>query len=131
MPTKKTPPGKIAVKQAATRARKASSTKGAAQSRSKLIADAYAAGERVVPQESLELPPNTTPLDVLMMAMHRAYMVGGSLHAAEYAEKAAPYMHGKISSIELKNPLGGGGAGDGKPVPFRIEFVDPKDPNAA
>lgn len=63
-----------------------------------------------------------------MMAMNRAYMLGGSIAAAPYAEKAAPYIHGKISSIELKNPIGGGSGGSGKPVPFRIEFVDPQEP---
>lgn len=121
--------GKVATKRAATRQRRASSTEGAAEARSKKVADEYAQGKRVVPQESPDLPPNTTPLDILMMAMKRAYLLGGSIAAAPYAEKAAPYMHGKISSIELKNPIGGGGStGSGKPVPFRIEFVDPQEP---
>ncbi len=102
------------------------STSGAAELRSKLVADGYASGKRKVPKEEPELPPNATPLDVLIMAMNRAYLLGGSMLAAQYAEKAAPYMHGKISSIELKNPIGSGSAGgDGKPTPFRIEFVDP------
>lgn len=119
--------GKVATKRTASRKSAASSTVGAAEKRSKVVADEYAVGKRVVPPESPDLPPNATPLDILMMAMKRAYLLGGSIAAAPYAEKAAPYIHGKISSIELKNPIGGGASGSGKPVPFRIEFVEPQE----
>lgn len=85
-----------------------------------------AAGKRNLPPESEpELPLNATPLDVMVMAMRRAFMLGGSIAAAPYAEKAAPYLHAKISSIELKNP-GSGGAGGAAPIPFQIQFVDAK-----
>lgn len=100
-----------------------------ATARSIKVADEIAAGVRNIPEEKYdELPPNATPLDILVMAMRRAYLIGGSIAAAPFAEKAAPYLHGKISSIELKNPVGGGSAAgeSGKPVPFRVEFVDPK-----
>jgi len=104
---------------------------GMAGARSIKVADEIAAGKRNIPEEQYDdLPPNATPLDILIMAMRRAYLLGGSIAAAPYAEKAAPYLHGKISSIELKNPLGGGAAPgeSGKPIPFRIEFVDPPAP---
>lgn len=74
--------------------------------------------------ESPELPEAATPLDVLLEAMHEAYRTGGPIAAAPFAEKAAPYVHGKISNIELRNPSGMY-AGD-KPMPFRIEFVQPR-----
>jgi heme oxygenase len=105
--------------------------KGAARRRSQAIADAYAAGTRIPPpEESHELPDNATPLDVLIMAMRRAFLVGGSTHAAQFAEKAAPYMHGKISTIELKNAVrnpDGSGTGQSGPQPFVIEFVQAED----
>lgn len=106
------------------------STGGAAGVKSRKVADAYAAGTRKVPDETFELEPDVTPLDVMLMAMHRAYVIGGSILAAEYAEKAAPYIHGKISSIELKNPMqsapakeGETASGDGR-IAFKVEFVD-------
>lgn len=137
MPT----PRKAAAKKPATKPRSAALPRnasvaeleaaGAAKRRSKAIADAYAAGTRIPPEEeSFELPQNATPLDVLVMSMRRAFMVGGSMLAAQYAEKAAPYMHGKISTIELKNvarnPNGEGGGQSG-PQPFLISFVQAED----
>lgn len=138
MPT----PRKAAAKKPATKPRTAAlprtddayvaelEAKGAAKRRSKAIADAYAAGTRIPPpEESFELPVSATPLDVLVMSMRRAFMVGGSMLAAQYAEKAAPYMHGKISTIELKNvarsPDGSGGQTG--PQPFLISFVEAED----
>lgn len=108
---------------------KGRTVRGKAAKDSKLIAGQIIRGERELPEELYdELPADATPLDILVMAMRRAYLIGGSLMAAPYAEKAAPYVHGKISSIELKNPLGGGGAADGKSggaMPFLVEFVEP------
>jgi hypothetical protein len=68
-----------------------------------------------------ELPCNATPLDVMIEAMRRAYQLGGPIAAFPFAEKAAPYLHAKISSIELKtpSPLGAQGAG----AKFVVEFV--------
>ena len=37
----------------------------------------------------------------MMMAMRKAYKIGGSLAAAPYAEKCAPYIHARIANIEL------------------------------
>lgn len=111
--------GKIAASKA--------SIAGMADKLSTKVASEHAAGTRPLPPESLvELPAGTTPLDVMIMAMRRAYLLGGSMAAAPYAERAAPYIHAKISSIELKNPLTGQGA-SGKPTPFQVQFVDPKD----
>lgn len=136
MATKKTPikkplppaEGKVATRRARARERAATSTEGAAKSRSIKVANDMAAGKRNLPPENEpELPLNATPLDVLVMAMRRAFMLGGSIAAAPFAEKAAPYLHAKISSIELKNPAAAAtGGGGGKPIPFQIEFVDPK-----
>lgn len=71
-----------------------------------------------------ELPDASTPLDVLIEAMREAYRIGGPIAAAPFAERAAPYIHGRVSSIELRNPFGSAG---GVAVPFRVEFVDPSD----
>lgn len=125
------PKGIIATKRAASRKRAAENTAGMAKARSIKVADEMAAGKRNMPEEEhVELPANATPLDVLIMAMRRAYVLGGSIAAAQYAEKAAPYLHAKISSVELKNPLGGAGSGAdaGKPIPFKVTFVDPPKP---
>jgi len=104
---------------------KAVEVKKAATRRSQKIADQYAAGDRKPPpEEAPELPDDATPLDVMVMAMRRAFMIGGSIHAAQYAEKAAPYMHGKISTVELKNTVRTGGSGETGPVPFVVQFVD-------
>lgn len=123
--TKKTPTKRTPAKK--TPAKPTVHTRSMARERSVLVANEIAAGKRnILEEEHSELPPNATPLDVLLMAMRRSYMVGGSLLAAEYAEKAAPYIHGKISSIELKNPTGvQGQQGAGQPIAFRVEFVDP------
>lgn len=121
--------GKVATKRAAAARKRATKPPtDAATVRSKKVAAEYAAGTRTIPEEAYDdLPVGATPLDILVMAMRRAYLLGGSIAAAPFAEKAAPYMHGKISSIELKNPVGAGGEGGGKPVPFQVVFVDPKD----
>lgn len=60
------------------------------------------------------LPMTATPLDVMLEAMRRAYSLGGPIAAFPYAEKAAPYLHARIATVELKNP------DDGKP--FTIAF---------
>jgi hypothetical protein len=133
MATKKTaslpkPAGKVATRRATAKANRAASTDSLARKRSLKVANEMAGGKRpLIPEESTELPLNATPLDVMVMAMRRAFMVGGSIAAAPFAEKAAPYLHAKISSIELKNPAAAAtGGGTGKPIPFQIEFVDPK-----
>lgn len=69
------------------------------------------------------LPTNATPLDVMVEAMRRAYKLGGPIAAFPYAEKAAPYLHAKISSIELKTPSPTGSSNAGSK--FLVEFVKP------
>lgn len=102
--------------------------------RSTKIADLISEGKRLIEEtedgdgshpEGL-LPEDATPLDVMLMAMRRAYKLGGSLYAAQYAKEAAPYLHAKISALELKNPndqQSSGGKGGGA---LRIEFVKAK-----
>lgn len=93
----------------------------AATRRSKKVADEIAEGKRFIEEhDGVPLPDDATPLDVMLMAMRRAYMLGGSLMAAPYAEKAAPYIHARIAQMELKNP------DDGKP--FRLVFQWASDP---
>jgi hypothetical protein len=77
--------------------------------------------------EAVPVLPNTaTPLDVMVEAMRRAYRLGGPLAAAPYAERAAPYLHAKISSIELKTPTAPGMGNTANAPRMRIEFVKPK-----
>jgi hypothetical protein len=57
----------------------------------------------------------------MIEAMRRAYKLGGPIAAFPYAEKAAPYLHAKISSIELKTPTPQGLGGVG--ARFVVEFV--------
>lgn len=75
----------------------------AAKGKSLKVANDIAAGKRFVEEHDGEpLPRDATPLDVMLMAMRKAYELYGSLRASEYAEKCAPYLHAKIASIELK-----------------------------
>lgn len=123
------PTGKVAERRTASHQRATEKDSGAARTRSKKVANEIAMGKRNMPEEEhKELPLNATPLDVLIMAMRRAYLLGGSIAAAPYAEKAAPFLHAKISSIELKNPATGG-SGSGGPVPFRVVFTKAKERN--
>lgn len=82
-----------------------------ATTRSKAIADAIAAGERVIEEAGEELPADATPLDVMMLAMRAAYKIGsakgpgqGAIAAFPYAEKAAPYIHARIAQMQLIPP---------------------------
>lgn len=78
-----------------------------AKGRSAAIANAIAEGKRFVEEhDGTPLAADVTPLDVMLMAMRRAYLLGGSLASAPYAEKCAPYIHARIAQIELKNPEG-------------------------
>jgi hypothetical protein len=43
-----------------------------------------------------------TPLEIMVEAMREAYMVGGAVAAFAFAKDAAPYMHAKLSSTDLK-----------------------------
>lgn len=36
----------------------------------------------------------------MLMAMRKAYLVGGSIAAAPYAEKCAPYIHARLANIQ-------------------------------
>ena len=69
--------------------------------RSKKVADEIAEGKRFVEETEGPLPADATPLDVMLMAMRKAYLSGGSIAAAPYAEKCAPYIHARIANIEL------------------------------
>lgn len=83
--------------------------------------------------EMPDLPTSATPLDVMVAAMRRAYKLGGPIAAFPYAEKAAPYLHAKISSIELKTPSTPGSSNTQLPGPrFTVNFVRPavKDDDA-
>ena len=78
---------------------------GTTKKRSREIADGILSGNRKVANRVYEkLPDEATPLDVMIMAMREAYEVGGSLMAFPYAEKAAPYLHARISSVTLPSP---------------------------
>lgn len=68
--------------------------------RSKKVADEIAEGKRLILENEGDLPDNATPLDVMMMAMRKAYKMGGSLAAAPYAEKCAPYIHARLANIQ-------------------------------
>lgn len=46
-----------------------------------------------------------TPLEVMMQAMREAYDAGDMSAAAGYAEKAAPYCHARLSSVEQKSEV--------------------------
>lgn len=87
----------------------------AAKKRSAEVANQIAEGKRRFEEhDGTPLPDDATPLDVMLMAMRKAYLIGGSIAAVPYAEKAAPYIHARIAQMELKNP------DDGKP--FRLLF---------
>jgi hypothetical protein len=50
-----------------------------------------------------------TPLEVMIEAMNEAYDKGGPAAAFSFARDAAPYMHPKVSAIEMTGK-------DGKPL---------------
>lgn len=96
---------------------------------SKTMATRSAAQKLVAEQNrngGLELPKGTTPLEVMVEAMRVAYRVSGPLGAFPFAEKAAPYIHAKIGSLELKNPTDPTGGDKVTPFKFLVEFVTPK-----
>jgi hypothetical protein len=75
----------------------------AAKKRSLEVANAIAEGKRMLEEhDGSDLPADATPLDVMMMAMRKAYKLGGSIAATPYAEKCAPYIHARIAQMELK-----------------------------
>ena len=71
-----------------------------ATKRSKKVANEIAEGTRDLTEPEGDLPPGATPLDVMMMAMRKAFKEGGSLAAAPYAEKCAPYIHARLANIQ-------------------------------
>ena len=77
-----------------------------ATGRSKAAAERISAGILVVEEEFGELPPEATPLDVMIMAMRVMYKKGGAIAAQPFARDAAPYLHARIAQMELKNPEG-------------------------
>jgi hypothetical protein len=87
-----------------------------AVTRSTKVAARIHEGILAVEEEYGELPPEATPLDVMVMAMRVAYKKGGALAAAPYAEKAAPYMHARIAQMELKSS-------DDKPFTLAFKWV--------
>lgn len=82
-----------------------------------------------------ELDPNATPLDVMIQAMREAYKIGGAIMAAPFAKEAAPYVHGKVNNIDLKQTMQQGQAAQGSDQPvhdiglhrFLVEYVDVED----
>lgn len=106
--------------------RKSKTKTGKAKSVSIKVANDIAAGKRYLASDGpadprtgrrAPLPRDATPLDVLLLAMRTAYEFHGSMRAADYAVMAAPYLHAKISAIELK------GKDDG-PVNFIFGWAD-------
>lgn len=77
-----------------------------ATKRSKAAADRISAGIVIAENEYGELPPEATPLDVMIMAMRAEYKRAGAVAAHPYARDAAPYLHARIAQMELKNPEG-------------------------
>jgi hypothetical protein len=53
------------------------------------------------------LDQKLTPLQVLVEAMELAYEAGDMRAAANMAEKAAPYMHPRLSSVNAQTSLQG------------------------
>lgn len=89
----------------------------AARKRSLEVANQIAEGKRLLEEhDGTELPPDATPLDVMLMAMRKAYRIGGSIAATPYAEKCAPYIHARIAQMELKSP-------DDKPFTLAFKWV--------
>jgi len=78
-------------------------TGGAASRRSKKVANEIAEGKRFIEETEGPLPKDATPLDVMLMAMRKAYQQGGSIAATPYAEKCAPYIHARIAQVALTN----------------------------
>jgi hypothetical protein len=50
------------------------------------------------------LSGKVAPLEVLLTAMERSFKQEDYETAARYAEKAAPYCHARLSSVEHKKP---------------------------
>lgn len=89
----------------------------AAKKRSLEVANQIAEGKRLLEEhDGTELPPDATPLDVMLMAMRKAYRIGGSIAATPYAEKCAPYIHARIAQMELKSS-------DDKPFTLAFKWV--------
>lgn len=89
-----------------------------ATQRSKAAAERLAEGIDVIRNdgEPEELPPDATPLDVMVMAMRVAYRKGGAIAAQPYARDAAPYIHARIAQMELKST-------DDKPFTLAFKWV--------
>jgi hypothetical protein len=84
------------------------------------VANEIAEGTRDLTEPEGELPAGATPLDVMMMAMRKAFKVGGSLAAAPYAEKCAPYIHARLANIQAT------GKNEG-PILLSFAWADPED----
>ena len=53
------------------------------------------------------LAGGSTPLEVMLQAMHAHQLKGDLDKAAERAKDAAPYMHPRLASVEHAGPGGG------------------------
>lgn len=76
------------------------------------------------------LPRTATPLDVMIEAMRRAYQLGGPIAAFPFAKEAAPFLHARISSIELRpnmpgQPTAPAAGAIGFKDRFAVNFVKP------
>jgi hypothetical protein len=124
MPRNPTPLGKEATKKPARPghggkregAGRPKNTGAPATRRSKAAADRISEGILAVEEEYGELPPEATPLDVMVMAMRVAYRKGGAIAAQPYARDAAPYLHARIAQMELKSS-------DDKPFTLAFKWV--------
>lgn len=84
--------------------------------RSKDTANRLARAEYVLDGTEHVLPPNATPLDVMVLAMQEAFKEGGAKAAHPYAKDAAPYIHARIAQMELKTA-------DDKPLPLAFRWA--------
>lgn len=46
-----------------------------------------------------------TPLEIMILAMHLLLTEGNLMGAVSVAKEAAPYVHGKVASVVLEQPL--------------------------
>jgi hypothetical protein len=60
-----------------------------------------------------------TPLEIMVGAMREAWDSGDRDKAVQFAEKAAPYMHPRIQSMELTGADGG---------PMQVSWPLPRTP---
>ena len=91
---------------------------------------------KMVAHDGSEMPADYTPLQVMLAAMRKAWVLGGPLFAFSYAKEAAPFMHPKLGTVEAKAPATVAPDGTVVSTPLgavavRIDFVRPAPPPEA